>query len=279
MSDNQSRGTRDFTKYDSMETEALEEILRLDAEAPEGQESDMEEILYIMEVLAERKKIITGNTTLESWNSFQQDYLCNGVSPAKKTEKPARPWLRRMIAAAAVIAILITIPLTAKAFSWDSLWNTFAKWAKETFSFVTVDQPEATEPNPDNINNYQSLQEALTATDKDPNIIPTQIPNGYEINDVKVTETPLQRIYMAKYHSGENQFKITVRSYINTDPEKIEIGPDLLEVYEASGIEYYIFDNHEQLRAVWIKDSYECFISGELTVAEIKMMIDSIGKG
>lgn len=279
MSDNQSRGTRDFTKYDSMETEKLEEILRLDAEAPEGQESDIEEILYIMEVLAQRDKNSTGNTTLESWNSFQQDYLCNGVSPAKKTEKPARPWLRRMIAAAAVIAILITIPLTAKAFSWDSLWNTFAKWAKETFSFVTVDQPDATEPNPDNINNYQSLQEALDAACQDSSIVPTWIPEKFLLDQILVDENPMQRIYMAKYHSGENQFKITVRSYINTDPEKIEIGQDLLEIYEAAGIKYYIFTNHEQLRAVWIKDSYECFISGELTVAEIKMMIDSIEKG
>ena len=279
MSDNQSRGTRDFTKYDSMETEKLEEILRLDAEAPEGQESDIEEILYIMEVLAQRDKNSTGNTTLESWNSFQQDYLCNGVSPAKKTEKPARPWLRRMIAAAAVIAILITIPLTAKAFSWDSLWNTFAKWAKETFSFVTVDQPDATEPSPDDVREYESLQEALAASNCNPNIVPTQIPERYGLSVVKTTETPLQRIYMAKYHSGENQFKITVRSYINTDPEKIEITEDLFEIYEASGTQYYIFSNEEQLRAVWIKDSYECFISGELTVAEIKMMIDSIGKG
>jgi len=279
MSENQNSRINDFSKYDDMPTEELEEILRLDAEAPEGQESDMEEILYIMEVLAERKKNSTGNTTLESWNSFQQDYLCNGVSPAKKTEKPARPWLRRMIAAAAVIVILIAIPLTAKAFSWESIWNTFAKWAQETFSFVTVDQPEATEPNPDNINNYQSLQDALTATDKDPNIIPTRIPDGYEINDVKVTETPLQRIYMAKYHKETSVLMITVRSYINTDAEKVEITEDLFEIYEVAGIQYYIFSNEEQIRAVWIKDSYECFISGELTIAEIKMMIDSIGKG
>ena len=279
MSDNQSRGTRDFTKYDSMETEALEEILRLDAEAPEGQESDMEEILYIMEVLAERKKIITGNTTLESWNSFQQDYLCNGVSPAKKTEKPARPWLRRMIAAAAVIAILITIPLTAKAFSWDSLWNTFAKWAKETFSFVTVDQPAATEPSPDNMLEYDSLQEALTATNGDSTIVPTWIPDGYRLNDLRITETPLQNVYICKYQKETSVLIITVRSYINTDAEKIEITENLFEIYEASGIKYYIFSNKEQIRAAWIKDSYECFISGELTVAEIKMMIDSIGKG
>ena len=205
MSDNQSRGTRDFTKYDSMETEKLEEILRLDAEAPEGQESDTEELLYIMEVLAQREKNITGKTALEAWNSFQQQYLCDEEIPARKPKKAARPWLRRMIAAAAVIVILITVPLTAKAFSWDSLWNTFAKWAKETFSFVTVDQPDATEPSPDDIREYVSLQDALTAVDNAPNIVPTWIPTGYEkmilqLQKLLCNEYILLFIYAKKHH-------------------------------------------------------------------------------
>lgn len=278
MSDNQNCGTRDFAKYDSMETEALEEILRLDAEAPEGQESDTEEILYIMEVLAERNKENTGKTALEAWNSFQQQYLSDDKTIPKGTKK-AGPWLRRMIAAAAVIAILITVPLSAKAFSWDAIWNTFAKWAKETFSFVTVDQPNATEPSPDNINNYQSLQEALAASNRDPDIVPTWFPEGYELERIVINENPVQKIYIALYLCEDTSLKITVRSYLNTDAEKIEITEDYFEIYEVSGIQYYIFSNEEQIRAVWIKDSYECFISGELTIAEIKMMIDSIGKG
>ena len=38
-------------------------------------------------------------------------------------------------------------------------------------------------------------------------------------------------------------------------------------------------DNVEQIRAVWIVNSYECIISGDLSIEELKMMIDSIGKG
>ena len=42
MSENQNCGIRDFSKYDEMTTEELEEILRLDAEMIDGQESDTE---------------------------------------------------------------------------------------------------------------------------------------------------------------------------------------------------------------------------------------------
>ena len=54
MSENQNRN--DYSQYDSMTTEELEEILRLDAEAPQGQAADGELIFYVMEVLAKREK-------------------------------------------------------------------------------------------------------------------------------------------------------------------------------------------------------------------------------
>ena len=43
-------------------------------------------------------------------------------------------------------------------------------------------------------------------------------------------------------------------------------------------LNYYIFQNKDQLRSVWISNAYECNISGDLSVDEIKKMIDSIGE-
>ena len=77
MSENQNRRVVDLSKFDSMTTEELEEVLRLDAQAPEEQESDTEKILYIMEMLTERKRNNghTGKTALEAYESFKQYYL------------------------------------------------------------------------------------------------------------------------------------------------------------------------------------------------------------
>ena len=77
MSENQNRRVGNLSKYDAMTTEELEEILRLDAQAPEEQESDTEMILYVMEVLAARKRnnSHTGKTALEAYESFKQNYM------------------------------------------------------------------------------------------------------------------------------------------------------------------------------------------------------------
>ena len=276
---------RDYSKYDAMSTEELEEILRLDASAPEGEDTDTELLLYVMGVLANRKKHnVTGKTAQEAWKSFQQDYLseeevCAEAQQEARKSGKTRPWLRRLIAAAAVVVVLICIPLSAKAFGWDKLWNVFATWAKDTFSFVSSEEPPVSDPDRVNEEGFTSLQDALMKSNRDPYIVPTWIPDGFVLENLEKEATPIEEIYIAFYLNGEKQLLIRVRSYLQGDPEKAEINGDLLEIYEVSGVQYYIFTNMNQIQAVWISDSYQCNISGDLSMEEIKQMIDSIGKG
>ena len=284
MSENQNRGIRDFSKYDTMETEELEEILRLDAEAPDGEESDTELILYVMEVLARRRNNAnsTGNNAQKAWDSFQQSYMpkeCLGYTPAKKHKHVATPWLRRLIAAAAVIALVVCIPLTANAFSWEEVWEIFARWAKETFSFVSGEDSEISEPSPEFKEEFSSIKELLEYCDRNADVVPTWIPDGYVLERIEQDITPTQEIYRAYYVNGDKVLRIRVQTYLATDMYNTEIEEDVLEVYTVSGIEYYIFMNVDQLRARWIIESYECNISGDLSLDEIKEMIDSIKKG
>lgn len=279
MSENQNRGTRDFSKYDAMETEDLEEILRLDADAPEGQEPDTELLLYIMGVLADRKRNSgdPGKTAQESWESFRQHYLEEPVPQETKSGKYTL-WLRRLIAAAAVAALVFCIPLTANALGWEKLWPVIARWARETFSFVSSENTEVSEPTPEDQENYTSLREALEDNNRDADMIPTWIPDGYELNSLKKDVSPIQETYIAYYVNGDKELKIRIQTYLSTEFQKIEI-EKTAEVYVSSGIEYYIFVNLNQIQVVWIRNSYECTISGNLSVAEAKMMINSIGKG
>lgn len=287
MSDSQNRGIRDFSKYDSMATEDLEEILRLDAEAPEEQESDIELLLYVMEVLAGRRRNNsngTGNTALEAFESFKQHYLpCNTsegetVNQEKKRPKKTARWLRRLTAVAAMLAVIACASFTATAFGCD-VWNTFAKWTAETFHFTNSGQPNVSEPKPDNDLQHASLQEALADYGYEGQIVPSWIPERFQLSEIIIDQNPVQDTFIAIYTIEESMVKISVRSYANSDPEQIERSEGFVEAYEKSGIVYYIFSNYDQNRAVWINGSYECYISGDLTIEELKMILDSIEKG
>lgn len=286
MSENLDNGRKDYSKFDAMTTEELEEILRQDAESAQGQESDTEMILYVMEVLANRRNTCcTGKTALEAWESFQKHYypesenILKHPSEHKRPGKTVRYRLYRIAAAAAVVVLLVFFPVVTKAFGWSNIWETVAKWAKETFSFVSLDETAASEPRSDNFDPYTSLQEALAHTNNATNMVPTWIPERYVFEDVTIDESPMRRTYIGLYKNGEASLKITVQAYVTSDPEKVEVNGELLETYRVSDVEYYIFSNNKQLLAVWNIGSYECYITGELTVKEIKEMIDSIGKG
>ena len=271
---------RDFSKYEAMETEELEEILRLDVEAPEGTESDTELLLFILEVLASRNhtKNITGNNAQKAWESFEQNYMpVESQKPAKA--KKTAPWLRRLAAAAAIFALLIFIPISTNALTLDEILEIFSRWTKETFSFVSSGNAEISEPISDDGRSFSSLQEMLQASNRDASIVPTWIPSGFSLERVEKDITPIQETYIARYVNGDQVFRIRVQNYLDDDFQKIETNLQYSEIYSVGNQDYYIFHNNKQNQAIWTRDSYECTISGNLSIEEMKKMIDSIEKG
>ena len=277
MSDNQNRGSIDFAKYDSMETEELEEILRLDAEMPQGQESDTDKILYIMEVLTERKRnnSHTGNTALEAYETFKQNYMPetdSNIIPMR-TKRTCPRWVRGLVATAAVLAILIAGSVTAEAFGFN-VWKAVVQWTQETFHFGDWGNSDPNSNLP-----YSSLQEALEKGNVPTWLVPTDIPEGFDLAEVDVQKTPKKNTYKAKYISDENKLTITIQDHLDGDPVFVEQSDGLVEEYEVSGVTYYLFADVDLYKAKWINGSYECSISGNITIEELKMMIDSIEKG
>ena len=278
MSESRSRGTRDFSKYDAMDTQTLEEILRLDAESPEGSESDTELLLYVMGVLADRRhENNAGKTAQEAWESFQQYYAPEKApSEGKKSAGKGIRWLRRLTAAVAAVVLVVLLPLTAEAFSWKDVWNVVAKWAKETFSFVGSDVATVNEPVPDYDGECTSFQEFLEMNLVDSSIIPTWIPNGYTLETIIKDITPIQRVYVAYYENGQRELRIRVHTYLGEDAQNLEVEVDSPEVYTAKGIDYYIFQNEGQTQIIWLAAAYECTVSGNISIGQAKEMIDSI---
>ena len=278
MSENQNCGINMFANYDSMTTEELEEILRLDAEMPEGQESDTDKILYIMEVLTERKRdnSHTGNTALEALESFKQHYMPetdhSTTAPVKSKRKCLR-WVRSLTAAAAVLAILLVGSVTAKAFGFN-VWKAVIQWTQETFHFGNEGKSE-----PESKRSYDSLQEALDECNTPTWLVPTYIPQGFALESITVEQTPLKNKYTAIYVKGNQNLRITVRDHLGKSPNYVEQSEGLVEEYKDNGITYYLFENNNQVQTIWIVDSYECCIAGKVTIDELKLMINSIEKG
>lgn len=283
MPKNKNRSVGDFSRYDAMSSEELAQLLRLDSEEPEAEGLDDDALLYITGILAEREKPNrTGKTAQEAWASFQQNYLYEEEEPVAshqeyKAQKRSKPWVRRAIAAAVVAILAVCIPVTAKALKWEKIINVVAKWTAGTFYFA---QEEPTEPlkasDDEQMRQFTSLQQALAQTGRKSDIVPTWIPDGFVVERVEVDVHPEKRNYMAHYANGEQTLVICVYTYFADGSQRMEISENVMEIYLSGGKEYYITTNNQKIKAIWMRDSYECFISGDVSIDEMKRMIDSI---
>ena len=284
----QDRNDNRFSRFDAMSTEELQAFLRKDASKPVGEESDTKEILYVMEVLARRRKEQQeGKDPAKALASFKHNYykenetpsISESVSVAHKRSSSGR-WKRGLVAAVAAIFILVIgNSITVSALGFD-LFAIIAKWTQETFHFGYAGQTNETNaPSPNFAHPCASLQEALDHYDVAVKIVPTWIPDEYIEGDIRITDTPKQRVFQGIYLSGEKYIVIRIADYLDSEPLQVEQSEALIEIYSSNGIEYYIFDNEEQLQAVWINKSFECHISGTISLSEMKAIIDSIRKG
>ena len=167
MSELNGKNRHDYSKYDEMSTEALEQILRLDFQASGDSESDIDAILYISEVIAKRKELSAEGDVDAAWERFKTKYLpyADGRSlydfddEDSVVSKPTEPQpnhsikvrnhsrrhrphhllrLRRLLTVAViVVACLFGGVMVAQAAGIDVL-GAIGRWTENAFSFGDV---------------------------------------------------------------------------------------------------------------------------------------------
>lgn len=316
MSGLNSENRKDYSKYDNMSTESLEELLRLDAELPDGEGSDIDEILYISEVIAKRDKEQPAGRYSEAdadaaWETFQTKYLpyvtdgrslydfdddervdaaadhinSNAVPRTKKCRVSScgRRFLKRVVACAAVFSlVLVAMTVTASAMGID-LWGAIAQWTKETFTFVPASKDSDTENSSTDIleGEYANLQAALDAYGITERLAPTWIPDDFKLELVSVRENigRYSASFWASYKFGEKEISIQINMYQNPPVKKYTTWQrDDIDVREEEigNCTFYIMQNAEQECASWDVGPFECNISGDISSDELIKMLESI---
>ena len=275
--------TRDFSHFDKLSTEELQEIIRQDSFLDDDS-SDIDAILYITDLLVKRSDSSNNSKDVEAaWKSFKENYypyisdpepLYSFDSPEDKVvkAKPRRPRrVMKTLSVAAVLAVvIISGSVTASAFGYN-LWGAVAEWTRDTFGFTQSSQSNGIYP-------FENLRGALDAYDIDEPIVPQWIPDGYGEDTVQAAETPDSKIIVAVSKYGSREIKLEVKIF--DDPSNrhwvYEMFEDGVEKYSSNGIDFYIMKNDDFTRVSWAVGNNECSILCSLKTKEIYRMIDSI---
>ena len=275
------------TYWDQLSTEQLEDILCADIASP-NQTND-ETVFHILEVLEKREKENPSGRlpdTDQAWQEFQKYYNIpegegeslypirntqekRSVSVPTKTRRVFRP--RKILVVAAVLILMFGGMLTAQAAGVD-VFGAIGRWTEETFHFDIVQDNDRT----------SLFQETATQAKIPQDFVPTWVPDGFEGAEPQVdtVENYMTSIICA-YSNQEKTYSVDIEHYYNkADIETLVIEKDDTNVcsYESNGKTFYIMSDMEYLTATWTDGTFVETISGQLSMDEIKQIIDSIGE-
>lgn len=303
MSERNMIPQQDYSKFDTMFTDKLEEILRLDALLPEGETPDPDAILYIMEVLAQRERENKSGNTPDveaAWHSFNMHYRpytedaaslyedanmnteinpCETVkdiqdAPLTSASRPnrMRGWTGFRMGFAAMIAIVVLFVSTATASALGfNIWDALAKWTGEVFGF-SAENGES--PTVRQLRDWKHDMAGYGITAK---VLPNYLPEGYEVVNTKSQVKSDYVRFDCLLSDGNGNIMLNYLAHSSTDFsrgfEKDITNPEL---HVVDGITHYIMTNMDTYFVVWANENVECGIYGIKTVEEAKKIIDSI---
>lgn len=280
-----------FSAFDDMSVEELENIITIYQDSTEGSEIDEAVILYVMEVLA-NKINIKGADADTAWESFKRDYLpyveevpgkekeaAQAAVTAPKGKRHLHGFYRYAAAAAAVLALMLVGSAVSYALGYD-VFGAISTWTKETFNFYYNDQvQEITADMLSDVENIFELRDLLEEHGVTEKIIPTYIPEDYVHLQFETGDMGGGNWYYTDTYERENSIKYLCISVITVFEGGYEKDPDAPEIYVVDGIEHYIMRNMDSYYTTWIDGQFRVSIFGLDSREELVKMIDSVYGG
>ncbi len=225
-----------------------------------------------------------------AWESFQENYLPFGQVSSALYEDGGAPfsdaaqgwrrspflrWRKRGLLAAAVLVLLL-LSVSVTAAEGQDFWRHLAPE-----QILHTDQDDAHVPEEEK--EYADMWEALADCGLARPVVPQWLPEGFEqIELAEITGFPDELLYQAAYRRNEEALVFFVAVHLPREEglqnstgtfQKDEGDP---EPYETGGVTHMLFTNAGRASAVWVNGPAECAISGDITMDELRQVIDSI---
>ena len=257
---------------EQMPTDQLDQMLQYELEKRPVDEAA---VRLIMEVLEEREQDVPVemNDRIEAaWAKYQAQIPVRGRS---RFFLPG--WITRAVAAAAAVVILlvVAVPQDVEA---ESFWERLNRWTDSIFEFFSPGDAQRIEEYVFETDNpgLQQVYDAVTALGVTKPVVPMWLPEGYELVECKVTETPSKRYVYAIFSNGANTVIVDVAICKTESLRQYSKDESNSETCEMLGVVHHILHNENWWTAVWTKEQLECAIAIDCQEETLYKILKSI---
>ena len=245
---------------------------------------DREKVLLVLSILESRDakespKRIDGAS--EEWESTMSKH-CGMLSvPVAKSNRTQRRWVKSVaIAAVITLVLLMTVP---QALGAESIFKIIGQWTQELFMFSNSNNWDSVEQNEyvfkTEHEGLQQLYDAVVAQGITEPVVPTWIPDGFELIELKTAEQYISPKVFAQMTDDDQYIQIVVECSESTKDNLYPKDEDEVLEVEFCGVVHYFFHNDNSNNAIWIAGSTECALTSNLPSEELFRIIESIYVG
>ena len=203
---------------------------------------------------------------------FQQTIRQALPAQAPVRQQPARRVLRTALAAAVAVVLLLGGMVAAQAAGID-VFRAAAQWTEETFRFSVPDEAGGAW--------FEDYRDELSAAEVSEDLLPTWIPEGYEVTDIQIQE--LNRggdIYILYSGKDGSNFDFLISVY--DDPKTMELtsfekDDTPVQTIQVNGKTVYLFENMGSQSAVCQHQNIIYSFVGDFSQEVIENIFASIG--
>ena len=205
----------------------------------------------------------------------------------RQADHPVRHRCLRTVQLAALLAALLMLVTVATAAAGYDIWRMLAEWTAEQIT-LAPGQIEYADPDdlhiPEEPGEYTDLEEALTDYGLNRSVVPKWMPEGFVQThlDIEAVAGDSLIIFYALYQWEKNPLVIQVNIYLENENRAYDSFGNFQKdegdpvPYEGGGFTHLLSTNAGRPVALWANGPAECYISGDITMDELKQMIDSI---
>lgn len=267
-------------------TAQLEHMLLLSLE----DETDTETVQCILEILQQRKQPeeIDPQRALEKLNQYyntpdgtgQELYSSQPAASSAAPRKRRRSrWLTQI---AACLAIIFLVMVAVQA-AGVNVFELLAGWSDSIFHFSFAGTPgQADLPGTTtSAETDDSLRQALAQSSLPADLVPTWLPEGYQLTEQQQVDTAVTRGLRMTF-TGQDGGCLQITVEANLDPAVgnaalYEKDAGDVETLVSHGREFYLFSNMGQWTGVWSDGRHTVCITGVDEKADLAGIVTCFG--
>ena len=263
-------------EYDEMTAEELELELRIAFFCTDQIDGPLsEELERIREALDRKRPVEYLYTPEESWAQFRADHGDESgvlIVPSEEPEtgeiqvraprhRTVPALLRRVLIAAAVVVVLTGAALAADSLG---LWAWVPRWNAAAGRY---------EPAAQEVSGESPIPAALAELGITEPVYPAWLPESFIITESHISKDPL--VLVEQYARDNQRLSITVTPIEGFKTAVYQANGDGAALVDSGSGVHYLFKNAGTITAVWYTKNYATSVSGDITMAELKQIINS----